>query len=176
MKRRGNDLWHNLEKQIGMRTLFGLKRNFGRVPTDILVQRMSATPSSRMKKFEPMDIRDFIPFAAFYNELSIKNIKAAREEFYHELPYSCDILASDHGPSCTNMEHLKGKKVFLVWFVPTNSTSRLDRSNKDMTQVGSKEQFDPSKSTFPKSVSIGDVLYAGNLIKPVQQHEEQIQL
>ena len=179
MKRKGNDSWRNLEKTLGLKrvgNLFGPKKTFGRVPTDILVQRMSATPSGRMKKFEPMDTRDFIPFAAFYDELNIENIKTACEEFYHELPHSCDILASDRGPSCTNMDQLKGRKVFLVRFVPTNSESSLGRSNKDLAQVRPKEQFDPSKSTFPKSVSIGDLLNAGKLIKPVQQHQEQIQL
>ncbi len=54
---------------------------------------------------------------SFQNKLSIKNIKAACEEFYHELPNSCDILASDRGQSCTNMEQLKGKKVSLVRYV-----------------------------------------------------------
>ena len=179
MKRKGNDSWRNFEKQIGMKrtgNLFGPKKNFGRVPTEILVQRMSATPSGRMKKFEPMDTRDFIPFAAFYDELNIENIKAACEEFYHESTNSCDILASDRGPSCTNMEQLKGKKVFLVRFVPTSTTSSLGRNNKNLTQVDIKEQSGPSKSTFPKSVSIGDLLNAGKLIKPVEQHQEQIQL
>ncbi len=93
------------------------KKNFGRVPNDILVQRMSTAPSGRMKKFETMDTRDFIPFAALYEELSIENNTAACEEFYHELPNSFDILASDRGPSCTNMEQLNNKKVYLVRYV-----------------------------------------------------------
>ena len=74
------------------------------------------------------------------------------------------------------MEQLKGKKVFLVRFVPTSTTSSLGRNNKNLTQVDLKEQSGPSKSTFPKSVSIGDLLNAGKLIKPVEQHQEQIQL
>ena len=65
MKRKGNDLWRNLEKQIGMKrvgNLFGPNKNFGRVPTDIPVQRMSGkyhlNPKSSSFKFSPLLVRD----------------------------------------------------------------------------------------------------------------------
>ena len=66
-----------------------------------------------MKKFEPRDTRDLIPFAAFYDELSIENVKAACEEFYHELPNSCDILASDLGHLVQTWNSSRVKRSFL---------------------------------------------------------------
>ena len=42
------------------------------VPTDILVQRMSSTASGRLKKFEPQDTRDFVPFGD-YDDLKSKH-------------------------------------------------------------------------------------------------------
>ena len=62
----------------------GMKRNAGReskkavgkVPNDILVQRMSSAASGRLKKYEPLDTRDFVPFED-YEELSVENIKEA---------------------------------------------------------------------------------------------------
>ena len=52
------------------------------IPNDILVQRMSSAPSGRLKKYEPLHTRDFVPFAE-YDELSISNIKEACERYYN---------------------------------------------------------------------------------------------
>jgi len=79
------------------------------VPTDIMVQRMSSSPSGRLKKYEPLDTRDFVPYS--YPELNIDNIKSACEQFYNAPEHTCDVLASDRGPSCSRIEQLKGKKV-----------------------------------------------------------------
>ena len=45
-----------------------------KVLNEILVQRKSANPSGRLKKYEPLDTRDFVLYNAF-TELSIANIK-----------------------------------------------------------------------------------------------------
>jgi len=37
---------------------------------------MSTMPSGRMKKYEPINKRDFVPFSCNYEDLSIENIKA----------------------------------------------------------------------------------------------------
>ena len=63
-----------------------------------MVQRMSANPSGRLKKYEPLDTRDFVPFNTL-TELSIGNIKKACECFYNMPENFCDVLASDRGPS-----------------------------------------------------------------------------
>ena len=45
-----------------------------KVLNEILVQRKSANPSGRLKKYKPLDTRDFVLYNAF-TELSIANIK-----------------------------------------------------------------------------------------------------
>ena len=70
-----------------------------KVPSDTLVQRMSSIVSGQVKKYEPLDTRDFVPFED-YDELSIDNMKDACERFYNAQQNTCEILASDRGPSC----------------------------------------------------------------------------
>ena len=62
-----------------------------------------------MKKYEPLDTRDFVLFTEFY-ELSLENIKKACGRHYRLPRNSCDVLVSDRGPSCTRFEQIKGKK------------------------------------------------------------------
>ena len=54
----------------------------GKVPSDILVRRMSSTASGRLKRYEPLDTRDFVPLED-YEELNLENIKDTCERFYN---------------------------------------------------------------------------------------------
>lgn len=45
---------------------------------DLVVQRTLPILIGRMKKYEPVDTRDFIPFTDFY-KLSTENIKIAKD-------------------------------------------------------------------------------------------------
>ena len=117
MKRGNNEKWKEFENRVSAKRNKTEKKGHEHVvPTDIMVQRMSAVPSGRLKKFEPLDTRDFVPFTEF-TELSLENIKNACEKYYRAPDHSCDVLASDRGPSCTRVEQLKGKKVFFIRFI-----------------------------------------------------------
>ena len=108
--------WEDFEARVGIkRSGGGKKETHKAAPNDILVQRMSSTASGRLKKFEPLDTRDFVPFGE-YDDLTIENIKEACEKYYQAPEGSCDILASDRGPSCTKLEQIKGKKVYFIRF------------------------------------------------------------
>ena len=78
---------------------FGNKRNnakkpgVGKVPSNILVQKMSSTASGRLKKYEPLDTRDFVPFEDD-EELNLENFQEACERFYNAPAGSCDLLES----------------------------------------------------------------------------------
>ena len=117
MKRRRleaeKESWEEFEKRIGNKRNNAKNPGLGKVPSDILVQRMSSTASGRLKKYEPLDTRDFVPFEDC-EELNLENIKEACEKFYNAPAGSCDILASDRGPSCSKFEHIKGRKVFFI--------------------------------------------------------------
>ena len=75
--------------------------------------------SGRLKKFELLDTRAFVPFGD-YDELTIENIKEACEKYYQAPEGSCDILASDRGPYCTKLEQIKGKKKSLFYLFSSN--------------------------------------------------------
>ena len=98
MKRRRleaeKESWEEFEKRVGNKRNNAKKPAVGKVPSDILVQRMSSTASGRLKKYEPLDTRDFVLFED-YEELNLENIKEACEKFYNAPAGSCDILASD---------------------------------------------------------------------------------
>ena len=63
-RRRGEkEKWEDFEARVGIkRSGEGKKETRKAAPNDILVQRMSSTASGRLKKFEPLDTRDFVPF------------------------------------------------------------------------------------------------------------------
>ena len=173
--------WEDFEARVGIkRSGGGKKETHKAAPNDILVQRMSSTASGRLKKFEPLDTRDFVPFGE-YDDLTIENIKEACEKYYQAPEGSCDILASDRGPSCTKLEQIKGKKVYFIRFlqpksgiVPKAGQSLFEERFAPPKQVRSAPS--PVKKSgnllalqstvFPKSVSVTDLLKAGKLVKP----------
>ena len=69
-KKRKN--WDFYETRIGKKRK-GEDERPRNVLNEIMVQRMSANPSGRLKKYEPLDTRDFVPFNEF-TKLSIENI------------------------------------------------------------------------------------------------------
>lgn len=171
--------WEEFEKEVGKKRQGKDKGERSiNVPNDINVQRMSANPSGRLKKYEPLDTRDYVPFND-YDELSIENIKDACETFYNAPTGSCDILASDRGPSCNKMEQLKGKKVFFVRFLPpkqdvagddkagpAKSDTHPRSSPASPLKRSSQNTETLPKTVFPKSISVTDLLKAGKLVKP----------
>ena len=98
-----------------------------------------SSEANRLKKFEPLDTRDFVDFSDF-EEISIDNIKLACEKFYEMPKGSCDVLLGDRGPSCYLTEQIVGKKVYFIRFL--DPTKRVKNSNGTQQQVetGRKEK------------------------------------
>ena len=172
-----------------------------KVPSSIMVQRMSSQPTGRQKKYEPLDTRDFVDFSD-YDEITIENVREACERFYDAPRGSCDILLSDRGPSCFLDEQIEGKKVFFVRFVtPASSftigrercaekctaTYDVDRNSSQHSETGtllgndcSSQNSNPKaglpvpSSCFPKSVSVADLLKARKLVKPDERVEVMV--
>ena len=172
-----------------------------KVPSSIMVQRMSSQPTGRQKKYEPLDTRDFVDFSD-YDEITIENLREACEKFYDAPRGSCDILLSDRGPSCFLDEQIEGKKVFFVRFVTPASSLTLGRErgaekctarydvnrnsslhsetgiplqNISCPQNNSSSNFLPVPSSFfPKSVSVADLLKARKLVKPDEKVEVMV--
>ena len=173
--------WEDFEARVGIKQSGGGKKEIHKAaPNDILVQRMSSTASGRLKKFEPLDTRDFVPFGE-YDDLTIENIKEACEKYYQAPAGSCDILASDRGPSCTKLEQVKGKKVYFICFlqpksciVPKAGQPLFEESFAPPKEVRSapspvkksRNLLALQSTVFPKSVSVTALLKAGKLVKP----------
>ena len=176
-KRTKPEVWNAFEERISEKRMNGSAKKSHNVPTDIMVQRMSATASGRLKKFEPLDTRDYVPFSE-YTELSVVNIKKACEKFYKMPENSCDILASDRGPSCSRFDQIKTKKVYHIRFLEESFDDRsssfpmppvmLEPLSVSLTQDTTPQRPQrPHASIFAKSVSIADLLKAGKLVKKV---------
>ena len=99
-------------------------------------------------------------------ELTIEGIKDACERHFAVEELSCDILASDQGPSSTSVEHITDLRVFHVRFV--NETSNLKKRNSHRpihvssvpsTLVSDHDALhsNPEKS-YPKNLSVSHML------------------
>ena len=65
----------------------------------------------KVKKYEPLEARELVDFTNF-SSLSLKNVKQACEDHFHQEIGSCDVLYSDRGPCCVKDSQIAGKKVF----------------------------------------------------------------
>eukprot|EP00794_Sanderia_malayensis_P007665 gene7665-8501_t len=185
--------WEEYEKKISnsrTKPKLSNKKGSKAAPSSLMVQRMSSQPTGRLKKYEPLDTREFVDFTN-YDEVTIDNIKTACESHYNAPAGSCDVLLSDRGPSCYLTEQITNKKVYFVRFISPdeNKNTReavdpLFEEVEDYKKSREVEDNSPSKkrfkatsldsfslppvpsSAFPKSVSIGDLLKARKLVRP----------
>jgi len=131
------------------------KKAVGKVPNDILVQRMFSAASGRLKKYKPLDTRDFVPFED-YEELSVENIKEACEKFYNAPPGSCDILASDRGPSCTKLEQIK---VYFIRFLQPNENAERIFCPQEVERFDQPPERARSAPVSPSKRASGNIVY-----------------
>ena len=87
---------------------------------------MSSVASGQLKKYEPLETKEFEPFND-YEELTIDNIKDACEHFYHALLNPCDMLVSGRSPPCTKFEQTKKEKSLLHTFLTTQKQEPTQR-------------------------------------------------
>ena len=164
------------------------------------IQRMVPDAAEKTQRYAPEKTRDFVDFKEF-GTLTLANVKLACEKFYNEPAGSCDVLFSDKGPSCSEDEQIQGKKFLLIRFIEPaqDATKNTNVSNQDVMQSrmlsdscveSSSKRIRISKTIarkstlisptttngFPKSVSIGDVLDAGKLKKPVHEMKTELTL
>ena len=82
----------------------------------IMVLRMSSIPFGRLKRYQPLDTRYFVPFKGF-TVLSIEKIKLASEGFYRTLSSNFDVLASNRGISYTKIEQVRWRNIFFILLI-----------------------------------------------------------
>ena len=138
-------------------------------------------------KYAKQGPRKFVLFE--YDEVRVENIKRACKVHYRENLTTCDILASEQGPSCSRLDQISNFKVIYVCFIMSEpgksilpETLELDpfesqpQHKKMLKSVISRSVVSPvstaksiASSAVPKSLSVVDILKFGKIIKPVEK-------
>ena len=84
---------------------------------EITVQPLATEATGKAKKYERTGPQEFVPF--FYEEVTIPNVIAACIKHFRKRSkgMSCDVLASERGPSCSKISQLLNLKLIHVRFV-----------------------------------------------------------
>ena len=149
------------------------------VEGEMVVQRLANIATGKSMKYERIGPQEFVMFP--YDDLNLDNLKSACYEHFRDrlldVKMEADILASQNGPSCSKLSHLKNFKLIYVRFIHSSriqhtSPSRMasvsvlqtlkDAKKKDPVPVA-KVPILPSK-TYPKSISISKMMKLGSEI------------
>ena len=79
----------------------------GTAPSEIVVQRLTAETDNK-QTYRPVQPREFVEF--FSDDLTLENLKIANAEHFGYSVNSCDVLVSNKGPSCTNINQIPHRK------------------------------------------------------------------
>ena len=79
----------------------------GSAPHELIVQRLSSEPDHK-QTFKPVQPREFVGYE--YKDLTVANLKKACAAHFHLPASSCDVLVTNKGPSCTNINHIPHRK------------------------------------------------------------------
>ena len=88
---------------------------------------------NHLKKFEPLDAREFVNFSSF-DELSIENLKEACESFFDMPPGTCDALLTERAQFCFLTEQITGKKLYMVHFVDADKSKEKGQQSAPQAQ------------------------------------------
>ena len=106
-KRRG--VWEELEGKMRQKRTridaMGQRGKTGAAPHKLVVQRMASEPDSK-QTYKPS--REFVP--SEFSELTLSNLKKACAIHFNLPANMCDILVSNKGPSCTNVNQIPHRK------------------------------------------------------------------
>ena len=83
--------------------------------SELIAQHLSAEPKENNTKYIRQGPREFVSFE--YREVTLENIKRACKVHYRENLTTCDILASEQGPSCSRLDEITSFKVIYVCFI-----------------------------------------------------------
>ena len=83
--------------------------------SELIAQHLSAEPKENNTKYIRQGPREFVSFE--YREVTLENIKRACKVHYRENLTTCDILASEQGPSCSRLDEIPSFKVIYVCFI-----------------------------------------------------------
>ena len=106
-----NHLWKTLQKKMSDKRTQQVTRprkgGKGTAPSEIVVQRLTAEPDNK-QAYRPVQPREFVEFSS--EDLTLENLKIACAEHFGYPVNSCDVLVSNKGPSCTNINQIPHHK------------------------------------------------------------------
>ena len=103
-------VWQDLNaKMVAKRTKNQSGRGKGQKVSvrELVVQRLTAEPDNK-QTFRPVQPREFVEFEA--DDLTLDNLKIACAAHFGLPVRTCDILVSNKGPSCTNINQIPHRK------------------------------------------------------------------
>ena len=106
-----NQVWKALQEKMSYKrtqqATRARKGAKGTAPSDIIVQRLTAEPDNN-QTFRPVQPREFVEFSS--DDLTLENLKIACAVHFGYPVGSCDVLVSNKGPSCTNINQIPHRK------------------------------------------------------------------
>ena len=79
----------------------------GAAPHELVVQRLSSEPDNK-QTYRPVQPREFVTFE--FSDLNLTNLKKACAAHFNLPASTCDVLVSNKGPSCTNINQIPHRK------------------------------------------------------------------
>ena len=79
----------------------------GSAPHELIVQRLAAEPNHK-QTYKAVQPREFVAYE--YEDLTLTNLKKACAAHFHLPANSCDVLVTNKGPSCTNINQIPHRK------------------------------------------------------------------
>ena len=106
--------------------------------SELIAQRLSAEPKGSSMKYAKQGPPEFVPFE--YSEVTLENIEHACKIHYRENLKTCDILASEQGPSCSRLDQIPSFKVIYIRFIMPESGKYIHSETLELDPFQSQPQ------------------------------------
>ena len=128
---------------------------------EITVQPLATEATGKLKKYERTGLQEFVPF--LFQEVTIENIiLSCNKHFKNRLKgMSCDVLASERGPSCTKITQLPNLKLIHIRFLMNNDGN----SSSGISSTFSRSSLPERSSPYLKEWAFTSINVSGSPAK-----------
>ena len=106
-----NRVWKDLQAKMSAKRTkqnqAGRGKSAGGAPRELVVQRLTSEPDNK-QTYRPVQTREFVEFT--FDELTLANLKSSCAAHFGLPVSTCDILVSNNGPSCMNINQIPHRK------------------------------------------------------------------
>ena len=171
MPKRNNPDWNKIQgdaskKRTGKSDVRPKSANGGKIASivsrgELVVQRLYSELSGKTPKYTPLGPREFVPYV--HEDLTLCEIKNACHDFFSKIVpmltnSTCDILATERGPSCSHVDQIPNVSLINVRFIPKPKRMLPSQSYQPFNSSFQRPPRPPPSAqsfslTLPKSVS-----------------------